>query len=1083
MLQSFLAFLGGVPGEEKPILLLLGKGFCIGVFLASYQIGSETLFLTTPGLGQEYLDIAFFAAGFLGIFSTYVYVQLQRKVNFSSLVGSNVVITFIILVILLWLFNYSGYTSIAGDFPILPFLLFILVGPITSVTLLGFWGVFGRVFDLKQSKRMIGGIDTGQLTATILAFFSIPVITELGLIDNTNDLLFIATGASFGVLIFTIWIIKEFNIDVSTRIRKDDKVKPVKFIDLFRNRYLRLLSLFLIFSMGSAVFANYVFLSATEIMFPEELELRNFLSFFNGTIMVVSFGIQSFLNDYIIGKFGLKVSLWVMPFVLALFTIGAIISGHVFVYDIKTEEFLLFFLFSAMGRLFTASLKDALENPAFKLFFLPFDLKIRFDVQSKIEGVVNQIAILVAGAMQIGLGMLAFFELIHYTYFILVLAIAIIYYAAKLFAEYKNALKSTLRDQKSKLKGKGTRNEHNTVNVIKAELRNKDPKRILNALKLMERMEPIILDFLLLDFIRSEHKELRIHAYKRLGQLRSFNTLDIIEREVKKEQDKDVLKIAAQCLEILHEIDDFKLTENGIKQLVRSTDIKNRIFATKALAKLDEDKYVPFLAELMRDINPHVRRSAMISAGKLKRPEFWSILIENMHLPTYANSADSALSAAGESVFSSIESSFYKTGQHHSSMIRMVQILGKVGGRTAGELLWKKIDFPDKQVVSELLLSLSYIGFEAKEFQAARIKIAIEGDIGDITWNIKAIMEIPDDDFLDRMIIQAIKQENKKNFDNIFMLLAMTYDAQSIRLVKDNLELGTTESVSFGIEMLDIFVDEDLKPKLLPALDDIKDADKLSKLHDFYPPEEFKSYEDLLLQLVNRDYNHINKWTKSLAMYKLSLMRGVTVKDDLIANLFNPDYFMLQTAAAVIYKLDKDSYQLNTRRLKTSTKKELDKAIVPPVFKSQEEKFHQKLLIVERAILLNQLEIFDKIPGVILVELASCLEEIMVEKGARLIEKGDNGSSPIYIVLSGRLKVHDEEETIDILKERGIYGHKLIINTDINPYTVTADKESVLLVLDKDELYDQVSKHIEMVDGILSIVNDVDVKQKTESIF
>jgi CRP-like cAMP-binding protein len=118
-----------------------------------------------------------------------------------------------------------------------------------------------------------------------------------------------------------------------------------------------------------------------------------------------------------------------------------------------------------------------------------------------------------------------------------------------------------------------------------------------------------------------------------------------------------------------------------------------------------------------------------------------------------------------------------------------------------------------------------------------------------------------------------------------------------------------------------------------------------------------------------------------------------------------------------------------------------------------------------------------------LVELASCLEEIMVEKGARLIEKGDNGSSPIYIVLSGRLKVHDEEETIDILKERGIYGHKLIINTDINPYTVTADKESVLLVLDKDELYDQVSKHIEMVDGILSIVNDVDVKQKTESIF
>ena len=143
------------------------------------------------------------------------------------------------------------------------------------------------------------------------------------------------------------------------------------------------------------------------------------------------------------------------------------------------------------------------------------------------------------------------------------------------------------------------------------------------------------------------------------------------------------------------------------------------------------------------------------------------------------------------------------------------------------------------------------------------------------------------------------------------MLLAMIYDAQSIKLVRDNIELGTTDSVAFGIEMLDIFVDDDLKPKLFPVLDDIKDIEKLKKLNDFYPPENFDSYEDLLLQIVNRDYNHINKWTKGLSMYKLTLMRGVKVTDDLVANLFNPDRFMLQTAAAVIYRLDKEAYHLS----------------------------------------------------------------------------------------------------------------------------------------------------------------------------
>lgn len=1049
--------------------------------MATYQIGSETLFLTT--VGAEYLDNAFFVAGFLGIFSTYIYVQLQRRINFSSLVASNAFIIFLIIIALIWVFLYTDYGLVGEGFPVLPFVLFVLIGPITSITLLGFWGVFGRVFDLKQSKRIIGGIDTGQLTATMVAFFSIPAMTELGLIDKTNDLLFISAGAAFGILVFTIWIIKDFNIDSATKIRKKDKVKPVKFIDLIKNRYLRLLSLFLIFSMGSAVFTDYVFLSATETMYPVEDELRNFLSFFNGTIMVVSFLIQSFINDIVIGKYGLKVSLMVMPFVLAIFTLGAIISGHIFVYDIKTEEYLFFFIFTGMGKLFTASLKDALENPAFKLFFLPFDLKIRFDIQSKIEGVVNEVAVLVAGAMQIGLGLLAFFKLIHYTYFIMALAFVIIYYAGKLFSEYKNALKSTLRDQKSKLKGEGTRNEHNTINVIKSELRNRDPQRILNALKLMERIEPIMLDFSLLDFIRSEHKELRIYAYKRLGQLRSFNTLEILDREVRKEKDPEVKEVAAAAIEVLHEIDDFKLTETGVKKLVRSTDIKNRIYATKALVKLDEDKYVPFLAELMRDINPHVRRSAMVSAGKLKRPEFWSILIENLHLPTYSNSADSALISSGESMFSTIDSTFYKTGQHLDTMVRIVQILGKVGGRPASELLWKKIDFPDKQIVSEILLSLSYIGFEAKEFQAARIKIAIENDIGDIAWNIKALMDIPSDDFIDKMIIDSIKEENKKNFDNIFMLLSMIYDAQSIRLVKDNIEVGTTDSVSFAIEMLDIFVDEDLKPKLFSVLDDVKDTEKLTKLNDFYPPEDFESYEDLLLQIINRDYNHINIWTKGLSMYKLTLMRGVKVKDDLIANLFNPDPLMLQTAAAVIYKLDKESYHHHTRRLKPSVKKELDKAIVPPVFKSKDEKFYQKLLIIERAILLKQLDIFGSIPGVILVELALCLDEIKVDKGTTLIEQGDNGNSPIYIVLSGRLKVHNGDDVKQTVKERGIYGHKLVISTDINPYTVTADVESIVLVLDKDQLYDKVSKHIEMVDGILSIVNEKEGKKEMASIF
>ncbi|UXP32004.1 HEAT repeat domain-containing protein [Reichenbachiella agarivorans] len=1062
----------------------------MGVFLATYQVGAETLFIGT--LGEAYLDVAFFLAGALGIFTTALYVYIQKRSNFSTLVVSNAFLIFLFISLLRLAFWYTDYDQLDEGFQILPFILFVMIGPVTAITLLGFWGIFGRIFDLKQAKRTIGGIDTGQLTATMIAFFSIPLLTSLDIIDNTYDLLFFSAFSALGILIVTIWIVKDYNLDATTKTRKDEKVtvRQITYRDLFKDKYMRMLCLFMVFSMSSAVFANYVYISATEIMYPVDPnpekgdeELRNFLSFANAAVMVLSFIIQSFINDIIIGRFGLRVSLMVMPLVLGLFTIGAIFSGHMFGYEEKTDEFLFFFIFLVVGKVFTSSLKDALENPAFKLFFLPFDVKIRFDIQSRIEGVVNQTAILIAGGLQIVMGLFVFFELIHYAYFILLLAGFIIYYAGKLYTEYKSQLLLTLEDQKVKLHGAGTKNEYNTINILKKELLRRDEGRAQNALKLMEKMEPILLDFSLLDFIRSQHKSLRQYAYYRLGYLMSFNTLDILEREIKKEEDPEVRLVAANTIEVLQELEDYQLTEAGIKKLVRSTETKDRIFAARVLVKLEDDKFVPFLTELLRDINPSVRRAAITTAGKLKRPEFWNVLIENLHIPAYSNYADSALIASGETVFYAIDSAFYKTAQHTDTMVRIIQIMGKIGGKTASEMLWKKIDFPDKAIVSEMLLSLSYIGFSAKDFYAARIKIAIESTISDLAWNIKAVQEIPRTDFFDRLIFAAFEEENKKNFDLIFMLLSMIYDAQSIKLVRDNIDLGTTDSVSFGIEMLDIFVDENIKPKLSAVLDDVTPEEKLKRLNNYFPPENFEDYSDLLLQIVNRDYNNINKYTKCLAIYKLSLIRGQKVTDDLIANLFNPDYVMVQTAAATMYKLDADAYQYHTKRLKTTLKKRLDKDIVPPVFKINQEDVHQKLLVIERVIMLKQIEIFKGIPGVILLELCKRFEEIKVGANTTIAEIGDYGTAPVYIVLKGSLRVDYEDGTSKILEEKGIVGHKLILMSDVYPYNLTTETECLLLTIGKDELYDAVSRNVEMVDGILTIVNESEIEEEVESLF
>ncbi len=1087
MLKAFLKFLGGEEGEEQQMWLLLGLGFCMGVFIATYQVGSESLFLQT--LGEDWLDKAFFTTGALGIVSAGLFVFLQKKINYTTLAISTNFIIFVFIGVTRFAFYYIDYENYVG-FPYLPYILFVMMGPVTALSLLSFWGLFGRLFDTRQAKRIIGGIDTGQLTATMIAFFSIPIITRLPFVDNTYDLLFVSGVASFGMLYFTVYVSLYWNINKMTQIKKGEEVEKVNYFTIFRNPYTRMLSIFLMFSVGAAVFVEYTYLSTVEIMFTDretgvidEQKLNDFLSFFSGTVMIMSFLIQSFINDFIIGRFGLKIALMTMPMILILFTLGGIATGHVFGYGGESQMFLLFFLFTVSAKAFTYSLRDALESPAFKLFFLPFNVKVRFDIQTRVEGVINQIAFLAAGAAQIILGFMVFFKLIHYSYLIIGLAGIVMWLAYKLYGEYKVALKQTLEKQRAELEDTGKRNEKSTINILKQEVNTREEDRVFNALRLLEKIDPIEFEFALLDRLASKYARIRKKAYRKLNQLNCFDALDIIKREIKTEGEEDVLAEAKKTLASLRESHEFELTDESIRSLVRSVDAGDRIRGARMLVKLTDDKHLPFLVELLRDINPEVRTAAMETAGKLRRPEFWPILVENLHLSTYSNAAMAALVHSGEAAFHAVDSSFYRTGQYKSTMLRVVQILGRVGGRQALELLWKKIDFPDKQVTTELLLSLSYIGFEARDFQASRIQLIIEKLIGDIAWNIKVLQDIPEEDPRDVRIRDAIIEENKVNYDNIFMLLGMIYDPQNVMLVKENIELDTTDSVSFAVEMMDVFCSDELKPKLFPVMDDMRDRDRLDKLLSFYPPEHFESYEDALKQIVNRDYNSITRYTKALTLYRLQEIEAMEVSYDLIANLFNPDPILLQTAAHAIYKLDETSYQVNTRRLKPSVKKELDKAVLPPVFIEEGEEYHQELLLVEIVMFLKEMREFEEIPGELITYIAEVLTEIRVRPDTVLIEKGDSGIEPLYIVVDGNVDLIAEGKTLDSIGRGRMFGEHLLLESESFDFEARSTETTTLLVFRKEELMNLMSRNVEIAEMYIRVLNydfDKEVEKEEE---
>ena len=118
------------------------------------------------------LEEAILISGVAGIISTWLYAYLQKRISFSWLVLFNLTtaLAFLIFIYVELLLGYGQK---------LVFVLYLLLLPISSIMLLSYWDLSGRIFDLRQSKRIIGSIDSGELIATIIAFLLTPFLIVL----------------------------------------------------------------------------------------------------------------------------------------------------------------------------------------------------------------------------------------------------------------------------------------------------------------------------------------------------------------------------------------------------------------------------------------------------------------------------------------------------------------------------------------------------------------------------------------------------------------------------------------------------------------------------------------------------------------------------------------------------------------------------------------------------------------------------------------------------------------------------------------------------------------------------------------
>ncbi|MDX8378057.1 MAG: cyclic nucleotide-binding domain-containing protein [Mariprofundales bacterium] len=127
------------------------------------------------------------------------------------------------------------------------------------------------------------------------------------------------------------------------------------------------------------------------------------------------------------------------------------------------------------------------------------------------------------------------------------------------------------------------------------------------------------------------------------------------------------------------------------------------------------------------------------------------------------------------------------------------------------------------------------------------------------------------------------------------------------------------------------------------------------------------------------------------------------------------------------------------------------------------------LLTIERVIILKSVEMFSQTSEEALVHVAQILEEVSIPIGEPILRKGELGTS-MYIIISGLVRVHDDEREFAQLGERSVFGELAALDPEPRSADITAIANTRLFRLHETALYELMAEHVDVTRGIIRVL-------------
>jgi HEAT repeat protein len=1029
---------------------MLAHSFAMGAATVFFETAASALFLAR--FGASTLPYVYLAAALLNTATGLVYTRVQDRVPFARLMKGTL---WFLLVSVAALRVGLGMSAAAW----LIFLLLVWYRALSILTDLEYWAVAARLYDVRQAKRLFGIVGSGEVVARIAGAFAVPLIVHAFGVARLVDFSAVALAAC---LVLVSLVLRA--VPAAGERPGAAGAAPVLrpgLRGLLAEPYLRVIILLAFFGVLAKYLVDYAFLAQMRTRYADAQNLATFFALFSGFSQAASLLTRVFLSGPLLSRFGVRTGLTVLPAAHLACTALIVASGL-----LPAAAGMVFWLVISNQAIYKI-LKHPIDNPSFKVLYQPLRKDQRLATQIAVETLVTPLTIGLAGALMLLLSRSVPGGPVVFAWVMLAVFGAWVIMAKGAGREYAAALVRALKRRFVDDDEPFSYDDPRSLAVLHHTLGSERPEDVLFALALLEKAGAPGLEPAVIRLADHPSPDVRRAALRRLqdspapaarARIRAHAETDpvpavraVAMRAVCRGAGREGTALAVAAL------DDpspevrrgalVGLLESGedaararLAALASSPAPSDRAGAARVAGEVAHPGSVALLSALLADRSPVVRRAAVAAAGRARDRTLWPSVLDALGDHRLRGAAMAALALGGPDVTEVLAPCLQ--GAAASPVARAAaSVLGRVRGPHAQEALRAYVGYPDPIVRLEVLESLRLSGYAppADSREATAVRRQLEEQLDDAAWAMAVLRDLPPEPAL-VVLRAALARELGLGRQSILLLLSFLHDPVAVLRARVGLAHGSREKRAYALEVLDVTLGADLKPRVLALLEGPDTVGESAPLGEASPPGPGPA-ASRVKEVALRPRASVSAWTTACAVQAAAHLGGAGWGD-------------------VLDHVEGDASAL-VRETARWARARLEGGI--------ESGGGGRMLTIERVICLKAVPMFAGVSEETLADVAELLAEVEYAKGQVVFEKGAEGDS-LYIVVSGRVRVYDGPRTIVELGPKEIFGELALLDPEPRLASIAAVEHTRLFRLDRESFAELMAGNIEVVRGVLHVL-------------